>query len=271
MSSESAPDERPSPLVMAGDVALTFDWKPVRWRKTRLAMWLGVAGLGHLLVFYLFQVVTESSPRQAPPVREAMILTGTQENTRRLLERLDDRLPGLSSSVPLTESDDAALAALVKGYVPTWQDHRPALKPLPGQGGGGWPSLIPGPAVLMPGLPVVEEAGGRDADEALPLPEGAEPLRPVPVLQFQSGLLDRKLELGPVWPAVVTAEEWPEEGPASFMLGVSAAGEVVSCLSLGASAGLDEEVLRRVLMKLKFAVQTHGRAAMQWGWVDVLW
>jgi hypothetical protein len=274
MSGEVPSDERPSPLVMAGDAALTFDWKPVRWRKTRLAMWLVVAAVGHLLVFYLFQVVTESSPRQAPPVREAMILPGTQEMTRRVLEGVEDRLPGLGEGVPLVESEDKALAALVKGYVPTWQDHRPALKPLPGQGGGAWPSSVPGPPVLLPGLPAIDAGsakGGTAVAGVDPMPAGAASIRPLPVLQFQSGLLDRKMEAGPVWPAAVTAEEWPEEGPASFMLGVSPEGEVVSCLSLGTSAGLDEEVLREVLMKLKFSPAAKGKEEPQWGWVEVLW
>lgn len=272
MSGEAPPDDRPSPVVMAGGTPLTFDWSPARWRRARLMMALGVAAAGHLLVFYLFQVVTEAPSRQAPPVRQALILPRTEDPTRRLLEGMEDRLPALSGTVPLTEPDEGALAAMVKGYVPTWQDHRPVLKPLPGvDGGGPLPSLTASPAVLLP--PLLPAEGTPLATS--PSPQAARTAaekagRPMPVLSFQSGLAGRPLSGPPQWPPVVTAEEWPEEGPASFLMSVSPTGEVTSCLSLGASAGPDEEVLRGVLMQLKFAAVTTS-AEPQWGWVDVLW
>ncbi len=263
------PVENPPPQVLAGRTPLIFDWKPVRWRKTRLMVALVVAAAGHLLVFYLFQVVTESSSRQAPPIREAMVLSGADENTRRLLESVDDRLPALSASAPLEDSGERALAALVKGYIPTWQDHRPALKPMPGQGGAGaLPSLMASPSGLLP--PLAEpETPVESPPPKLPGAAG----RPQPVLSFQSGLTGRALLTPPVWPAMVTASDWPEEGPASFMLSVDDAGKVTSCLALGASAGLDEEeveALRRVLLDLRFAAADAAEATA-WAWVDVLW
>jgi hypothetical protein len=250
---------------MAGDTALTFDWRPVRWRKTRLALWLVVALVGHLLAFYLFQVVAESEPRRAPPVREAVILSRTQESGRGVLEGLEDRWPVLGKGMPPMERDEESLAALVKGYVPTWQNHRPALKPLPGQeGGAALPAVLGGAEGLLPPWPVAE------AERPVPAAVSKGPVeRALPELAFQTGLVGRELVVGPAWPPVVKAEEWPEEGAGSFMLSVSPAGEVTSCLSLVASAGLDEEVLRGVLLKLKFA-PVEG-LEVQWGWVDVLW
>lgn len=264
MTGEAPTDDRSPPVVLAGGTPLIFDWRPVRWRKTRLMVALVVAAAGHLLVFYLFQVVTGSSPRQAPPIRQALILPGSEASTRRLLEGMEDRLPSLHAASPMEETGAEFLAGLVKGYVPTWQDHRPALKPLPGQGGGGpLPPLTAAPALLLPPLP--------PADNAPPAARETGPAgRPMPVLSFQSGLALRKILTPPVWPAAVTAEDWPEEGPASFLMSVSPAGDVTSCLSLGASAGLDEEMLRRVLMKLRFAPAT-GSDEPEWGWVDVLW
>ncbi len=248
---------------MAGDTALTFDWRPVRWRKTRLALWLAVALVIHLLAFYLFQVVSESEPRQAPPVREAVILSRMQEGGRGVLEGLEDQWPLLGRALPPMARDEEALAALVKGYVPTWQNHRPALKPMPGQeGGAALPSALGSAAGLLPPWPVTE------VERPAPVRKGAVE-RALPELGFQTGLVGRGLVAGPVWPAVMQAEEWPEEGAGSFLLSVSAAGEVTSCLSLVASAGLDEEVLRGVLLKLKFA-PVEG-PELQWGWVDVLW
>lgn len=263
-----APLDEPPPQVLAGGTPLIFDWRPVRWRKTRLMVALGVAAAGHLLVFYLFQVVTESSLRQAPPVREVLILPGSDVAARRLLERVDDRLPALSGPLPLGDAGAGALAALVKGYVPTWQDHRPVLKPLPGQGGAAsLPSLIPASGGVLPPLPAAEP----DTATA-PVPAMAAG-RPQPVLSFQSGFADRALVEPPVWPAVVMAADWPEEGPVSFMISVDPSGKVVSCLSLGKTSGLDQgevEVLRDVLLKLRFA-EKPVPGDLAWGWVDVLW
>ena len=268
MTGDAPLDESP-PQELAGGTPLIFDWRPVRWRKTRLMVALAFALLGHLLVFYLFQVVTESSPRQAPPVRGAMILSGDEDSARRLLERVEDRLPSLSQPAPLGDAGSGALAALVKGYVPTWQDHRPALKPLPGQGGTApLPPLIAGDAGVLPPLPP-----GDSTAQSLAGPQPAGPVtRPRPVLGFQSGLADRALVSEPEWPAAVTAVDWPEEGPASFLLSVEPSGKVSSCLSLGTSTGLDEEeveLLRGILLKLRFAEMTTAEVA--WGWVDVLW
>ena len=268
MSGDASPENQP-PQVLAGGPVLIFDWRPVRWRKTRLMVALVVAAAGHLLVFYLFQVVTESSSRQAPPVREVTILSGVEDSSRRLLEAVEDRLPALSAPAPLEDSGAGALALLVKGYVPTWQDHRPTLKPLPGQHGtGALPSLMAGATGMLPPLPVSPDG------PPVKTPRATGPvLRPEPVLAFQSGLMDRALLSTPVWPAVVTSKDWPEEGPASFMLSVEPSGMVTSCLSLGTSTGLDEEEveeLRGVLLKLRFAPAASSDQ-VAWGWVDVLW
>lgn len=267
MIGDAPTDESPS-QVMAGDTPLIFDWRPVRWRKTRLMVALAVAAAGHLLVFYAFQVVTESSTRQAPPVREAMILSSAEEATRQVIENLEDRLPALSPPAPLEDRGDEALAALVKGYVPTWQDHRPALKPLPGQGGAApLPALMPNTSAVLPPL-AAEPGPALDPVFSGPM------VRPQPVLGFQSGLALRPLRRGPAWPAAVTTTDWPEEGPASFLMSVDAAGKVTQCLSLGASTGLDEEemeLLRGVLLNLLFQPAASASGQEVWGQVDVLW
>ena len=296
MSAEANTEEPPLPPVLAGGMPLIFDWRRSRWRKTRLMVALAVAAAGHILVFYLFQVVSASSPRQAPPVREAMILPGNDESARRVLESVEDRLPELTMISPPADREGETLAAMVKGYIPTWQDHRPTLKAMPGQGGSGpLPALMASPAVLLPPLPAAENPDGSTnpalasatpgtapgpaspAGVAMPesssLPSPATTAavpRALPALQFQSGLVDRPLKTGPVWPAAVTAEEWPEEGGSSFLLSVDPTGIVTSCLPLGTTSGLDEKVLRGVLMKLRFA-ESNTSDSPQWGWVDVLW
>ncbi len=264
-----APTDDPPPQVMAGGTPLIFDWRAVRWRKTRLMVALVVAAAGHLLVFYLFQVVTESPPRQAPPVRSALILSAAEPATRQLLEGAADRLPALSPPVPLEAPSEQALATLVKGYIPTWQDHRAQLKPLPGQAGTApLPPLLAAATGVLPSLPLAANAMTPRQ------PNMAETVtRPWPVLSFQSGLADLPLRQEPVWPAEVLSPEWPEEGPVSFLLSVDSSGEVTSCLSLGASSGLEEEeveLLRRCLLKVKFTATSSGQPA-RWGWVDVLW
>ncbi len=264
MSGEEPPDERRMSAATTNGTALIFDWQPGRWRGVRLAVALGVAALGHVLVFYLFQVVSETAPRQAPPQRQVTLLPTGVAATRRLMEGLDDRFPARSGAVPLVGAEEVPLESLVKGYHPTWQDHLAALKPLPGAGlGGALPSLLDGPGALLPELPVGKEAGPRAREVGVGT-------RALPAVSFQSGLGKRRLLGPPEWPEAVRAEEWPEEGSASFLMSVDAEGQVASCLSLGASAGLDEEVLRGALMKLRFGVREDAED-LEWGWVDVLW
>lgn len=254
----------PPPVVLAGDTPLTFDWKPNSWYGTRLLIALGVAAAGHLLVFYLFQVVTESSPGQAAPLQQVLVLPPGNPASQRLMEIVGDRLPALDHHPTGMEPDPADLKALVKEYVPTWYNHRPALKSLPGQAGTGpLPLLFPPPALLLPPLPE------GDPDPVLP-PSGPAGARPLPVLNFQSGLASRPLLQPPVWPAEVTAADWPEEGKVSFLLSLSPEGKVSSCLPLASSAGLDEEILRLPLTRMKFAPSTTSNET-EWGWIDVIW
>ncbi len=265
MPGQNQIESPPPPPGLTGDPPLIFDWRRVRWRRARLTLALVIAAIGHVLVFYLFQVVTESDSRQAPPVREALILPASSAPTGKLLEGLADRLPALAARDPLASPDHEALDLLVKGYVPTWQDHRPALKPLPGKNGAGpLPPLSPAPSLLLPPLSPAPAV----AEEA-PRPKGPAS-RSTPVLGFQSGLTGRALVRGPQWPPAVLAEEWPDQGTASFLMSVSPAGKVTSCLSLGTSSGLDEIVLRDVLLKLKFAPRDDSDEP-EWGWVDVWW
>ena len=268
MSGRVPNNETPQP-VLAGGTPLIFDWSPVRWRKTRLMIALVLAAGGHLLVFYLFQVVTESGPRHAPPVREALILSGTETSSRQILEGVADRLPVLSPPVPL-ENREEDLSVLVKGYVPTWQNHRPQLKPLPGQADAApLPALVPASSGMLPPLPAAVSTGTHRTKP----PSGGLLARPYPVLGFQSGLADRPITVDAQWPPEVVSPDWPEEGPVSFLLSVDPAGKVISCLSLGASTGLEEEeveLLRKGLLKLKFAARPHSPDDA-WGWVDVLW
>ncbi|RYD33131.1 MAG: hypothetical protein EOP86_14090 [Verrucomicrobiaceae bacterium] len=261
---------RPAPPA-GGEPALIFDWSPVRWRRTRLMFFLAVAAGGHVLLFYLFKVVAPPASRTAPPAHSVTLLSRDYPPAAALLERMEDEYARMAPPMPLKEPDADALHRLVKGYQPTWERHPARLRPLPPDAqGGGLPSVIPSPALLPPPLPAAEPPAVAAADSPAPSINLSGPIpRPLPVLSIQSGLEGRRIIQPPVWPAEVTQPDWPEEGPASFMISVSADGRVLSCLPL-TSTSFDTEVLRRPLLAVKFSPRTDSDETV-WGWVDIQW
>lgn len=269
-ASPPPPAARPASPA-GGEPALIFDWSPVRWRRTRLMLFLAVAAGGHVLLFYLFKVVSPSAARTAPPARGVTLLSRDYPPTAALLERLEDDYPSMAPPMPLKEPDTEVLHRLVKGYQPTWERHPARLRPLPPDAqGGGLPSVMPSPALLLPPLPAGEPPSAPAAASPIPNVTLSSPVpRPEPVLSIQSGLEGRRIIRPPVWPAEVTQPDWPEEGPASFMISVSADGRVLSCLPL-TSTSFDTEVLRRPLLAMEFSPRTDSDETV-WGWVDILW
>ena len=112
--SDSAPPPSPSPApappVEVG--AFTFDWSRPRWGRTRLLTALTFAAAGHVLLFYLFQVVTPPSTRTLPPVRSTLLLSSTFAPSATHMERLEDQHPALMPPTPLAEPDAKALRRL---------------------------------------------------------------------------------------------------------------------------------------------------------------
>ncbi|MES2708401.1 MAG: hypothetical protein V4726_17535 [Verrucomicrobiota bacterium] len=270
MSETAPPDPVPPASPADGGGALIFDWSPVRWHRTRLLFFVGLAVGGHLLLFYLFKVAAPPAPRTVPPVRSVMLLSPQFPASAALMERMEDKYPALTPPMPLAEPDAGALHKLVKGYEATWERDTARLKPLPAAAqGGGLPSIMPDSALLLPPLPagdpapVAASSPLSSADPAPLLP------RALPVLSVQSGLGGRTVLQPPVWPADVLQPDWPEESPVSFMISVSAEGKVLSCLPLS-SVSFDIEVLRRPLLALRFSPRTDSDDTA-WGWIDVQW
>lgn len=269
--SDSTPSDPPLPVRPAGDgSALIFDWSPVRWRRTRLLFFLGLAVGGHVLLFYLFKVAAPPAPRTVPPARSALLLSSNSPASAAIIDRMEAAHPALLPPMPLAEPDAEALHRLVKGYQPTWERHAARLKPLPPAAEGAiLPSVMPEPALLLPPLPAGEGAtplaAGTASSNAPAVP------RALPTLFIQSGLGGRSLTAPPVWPAEVLQPDWPEEGPASFMISVSPEGRVLSCLPLSTvSADFDIEVLRRPILALRFSPRSDSDET-EWAWVDVQW
>lgn len=283
--SDSAPLHSPPPASTPAveESGLIFDWSRLRRGRTRLLTALTVAAAGHVLLFYLFQVVTPPSTRILPPVRSTLLLSSAFPPAADLLERMEDEHPALMPPTPLAESDAKALHRLVKGYEPTWQNHVARLKPLPPAAeGAALPAVIPQPALLLPPLPAREPGPSPTsvAQSKPPVPAPAPDLsgvivtppapRAPPALSVQSGLGRRALIRPPVWPAEVTQPDWPEEGLVSFLISVRADGKVLSCLPLAAPAGFEIGTLRTPLLAARFAPRTDSDETA-WAWIDVQW
>lgn len=284
MSDSATPDSHPpasAPAVEKG--ALIFDWNRPKWGRTRLLTALTIAAAGHVLLFYLFKVVTPPSTRTLPPVRSTLLLSASFPPAADLLERMEDQHPVLMPPTPLAESDAKSLRRLVKGYEPTWQNHVARLKPLPPAAeGAALPAFIPQPALLLPPLPARESdpppsAAARTTPPAPtpgPDPSGVPvtppPPRALPTLSVQSGLGNRALIRPPVWPAEVTQADWPEEGLASFFISVRADGKVLTCLPLASPVAFEIGTLRTPLLAARFAPRTDSDE-IAWAWVDIQW
>jgi hypothetical protein len=240
---------------------LIFEWDTVKGVKRRLAFWLLIVAAGHVALFYFFRVAPPVVSRKPPPQHTLLFLPSAGQAVRSVLGAVDDRWPGSvqKSSDYDWHNDLAALAKATPPLDASWTAHRAALKPFP-------QPLVPLdlPPLVQPGEPLLPETAPPPALSVTQTPARREPAA---VIEEPPGT--REIVQPVEWPANLIDDSWPAGGTVALMLGIARDGRPEYCLALSPAAGVDLELLRGPLMKMRFAPAASG--GLQWLRVAVRW
>ena len=234
-----------------------FQSKPDRRAGWRLAMFVGVALVGHALVFYLFKVVTPAPTRQLPPEESVLVLNGDNPATATVLASLEDRSPA-SMLVTLGSGSEVNLPRLpLPSYTPSFENYRPPLT-------FEWEAP-------PPPLPVLAEASRPVLPRLEKNPPAPRPPVPViatgatPRLVLSTSLEARGLLQAPRWPAKLSPPEETDE-PYFYRLAIDASGKVRYHLIDGMAP---PQMITDVITKLRFVSQPGTE--LLWGELEVHW
>src|SRR5215472_18448875 len=109
---------------------LLFSWDSPRQRKAVLAIFLVLSLLGHILCFYVFQIVYPTPVSLLPPPARVTFIAPDSEQGRTLLRWIDAEDPALAFTThppPETKLDEIAKAE----HVPSYFALDPLLKKIP--------------------------------------------------------------------------------------------------------------------------------------------
>jgi hypothetical protein len=107
-----------------------FDWsRPPKWEGNwRLLVLIFASLIGHVLVFYLFQVSYPPTERWNPRTRGAMLLSSVDPISAQVLRELDDHTYSLQGA-GTTELPAYSLSKMAPKFRPSFFGHEVALKP----------------------------------------------------------------------------------------------------------------------------------------------
>jgi TonB family protein len=213
-----------------------FDWERPAW-SLRLPLFILVSLLGHLLCFYLFQVVYPSSASLPPATASVAVLNPESDRDRPLLDWAELNNPAALAAPGFRPE---RVTKLVPRYQPSFADPSPAFV-----------AVTPKPA--QPLLPVFGVDGVLSNNPA--------PVPPAPVtfrshIELAEPLQDRLAEPAPALPRVQANGE-----STILLLGIDPNGAVSDCLPWQSSGKpeLDEAAER-------FARDLHFKAAPGYSW-----
>lgn len=220
-------------------------------------MFVGVALVGHALVFYLFKVVTPTATRHLPPEESVLLIKGADGNAISLLASLEDRSPAGMLVVQGRGADDHLPRLPLPTYTPSFENYRPALH-------FDWePTSHFLPALAdaqRPILPQLEKNPPAPRPAPATLATGA-----TPQMVLDAALVARGLRQPPRWSAKLRPPEEIEE-PFIFHLGIDSSGIVRYCLADGMAP---PAAITNTVSTLRFAPRPG--ASLLWGEVEVHW
>lgn len=220
-------------------------------------MFVGVALVGHALVFYLFKVVTPGVTRQLPPEESVLVLNGGNPATATVLASMEDRSPA-SMLVTLGHGAEVNLPRLpLPNYTPSFENYRP---PLTFEWEGPPPPL---PVLADASRPVLPRLGKNPLAPKAPVAVIATGATPRIVLG--PSLKFRGLLLAPRWSAKLSPPEETDE-PYFYRLAIDAKGKVHYCLIDGMAP---PQLITDAITNLQFASQPG--AELLWGELEVHW
>lgn len=222
-----------------------FDWERPAW-SLRMPLFILVSLLGHLLCFYLFQVVYPSSASLLPAAAGVAVLNPANERDRRLLDWAELKDPAALAAPGFRPE---RMAKLVPRYEPSFADQSPAFV-----------DVTPEPARQLP--PIFGSDGALAND---PAPVSSAPLVFASHVEFAAALQERLLRPAPALPRVQSKGE-----STVLLLGVDPKGAVRDCLPWQSSGRPDlDEAATRFARDLRFGAApgySWGKLRFTWGY-----
>ena len=248
-----------------GREGLIFDWSRPKLIGLRFLFFVLVSLGIHLFILYAFKVVYPTSDRYIPTTAELSILDWEDPSSRAVLMRLEDRLAIIE---PKDEEEDVRvkIEKLTPRYKPSFADYKILLKEIP-------------PFEENTDLPKLAEPGTGFMPPLKSLREKAEVIRKseiLPEVRPIGALADREILPEEIpWP--VSVYEAVGGSRLLYRLGVEKNGRVRHCLlsdgveANDTAAGEWRVDLDAAIRQIRFAPAPEQQAAVQWGWLEILW
>lgn len=241
-----------------------FNWSSGtgRERDWRLLFLIFVSLVGHVVVFYLFQVSYPRTERWTPRTRGVMLLSSVDPISSQVLRELDDRtyhLQGVGGS----EVTAYALTRMAPKFRPSFLGHEVGLrgKQVP-EREDTVPLLLPAGEADFPGLPEETPVAGSGA-------KGGEAGAAAVTIR---GTLDGERETAASWPQILPGllrEIASAPGPwrsLRLRVAVGADGGIVHLLTESVDDGT---VTARWLEKVRQGIRFQPGDDRRWGWLEV--
>jgi hypothetical protein len=241
-----------------------FDWsRGPKWEGDwRLLFLIFVSLVGHVVVFYLFQVSYPRTERWAPRTRGVMLLSSVDPISAQVLRELDDRtfhLQGAGGS----EVPAYALTKMAPKFRPSFVGHEVALRPKPApEQEERLPMLLPAGEPEFPEVSAREPVGSAPASVE-PQSFGAVSVR---------ASLDGVSEAGAPRPQILPELQREIVNAAGtwrrlrLRVAVGADGGIVNLLTESVDEGT---ISPRWLEKVRQGIRFQPGADRRWGWLEV--
>ncbi|MEM0895750.1 MAG: hypothetical protein AAGJ79_02610 [Verrucomicrobiota bacterium] len=244
---------------------LTFSWRRFRW-NTRFLLFVILSVFAHAAFFWAFAVKYPEPSRTLPSTARLVVLDAGDPTTLDVLRQIEDRVAALDDSLRARTRLPEGIVEEVR-FSPLFANRDPKLKSLP-------PLELPVqlPLLFPPGETYAPLLPRRRADHAdQPQPEVIPPATlPIPQISiFGESLGERDLAHPVDWTGSDRLFETPEEGFASFYVGVDASGRVAHCLMSEGQQSPAARYLHRLIKSLNFVPAPESQR--QWGWVELRW
>jgi len=236
---------------------LTFDWKRSGRRPFWLLFFILLSSVGHAACFYLFRVVYPPQKRELISAAEVIILNSSDPLTRRVLNRIDDRVVALDSR-GAPESSGAMTASGTR-FRPFFEGYQPKLRELPRFELDARPPLFPPGSLFLPSI----DPGHRKS----PSKVSATPFKPVASIRWVAG--KRQILRGFEWLPLAEVQRPAENDESLFYIGVDRLGQVVHALPEQSAGALMDAALLTCLRQMRFSPVKYRVA--DWAWVTVRW